>query len=367
MTSLIVRNVSKRFEGDSTLPLALKNVGVEVSAGELLVLLGPSGSGKTTLLRAIAGLLSPSDGQIQLGGTLVSDVGNGIDVPPYLRNLGMVFQNFALWPHMTVAENVAYPLRTRKWPAQRLRDRVKTMLSLVQCGHLAERLPGTLSGGQQQRIALARALAPEPALVLFDEPLSNLDALLREDLRQQLREIHRATGFTGVYVTHDQIEALSLGTRIAVMNQGVIEQIGPPEEIYSNPVSEFVARFMGMANAIPFDSATLPAAFPKRGPGVVARFRPDDAAVRLRLAAGNALAPFAGLSLEATVLDRAFLGGAVEYSVKCGDSALKVRMASDGRTVNPGERAILQVHADRMKLFRDGRRIENEEPLLASA
>jgi iron(III) transport system ATP-binding protein len=228
----------------------LKDVDLSVTQGELLVLLGPSGCGKTTLLKCLVGLERPDSGRIDLGGTAVVDAGQGVFAPPNHRDVGMVFQNYALWPHMTVARNVAYPLKARKHKADLENGRVEEVLSIVQCAHLADRYPPELSGGQQQRISLARALAPRPALLLLDEPLSNLDALLRIELRAQLRILHRDLGFTGVYVTHDQDEALALGTRIAVMWEGRIEQIGLPEEVFRVPATEYVADFLGARNTL---------------------------------------------------------------------------------------------------------------------
>ena len=228
----------------------LSEVDLTVARGELLVLLGPSGCGKTTLLKCLVGLERPDAGSIELSGTRVVDTGQGVFVPPNRRDVGMVFQNYALWPHMTVARNVAYPLKARKRAGQLRGGRVQQVLDIVQCGHLADRYPPELSGGQQQRVSLARALAPEPALLLLDEPLSNLDALLRVELRAQLRILHRDLGFTGVYVTHDQDEALALGTRIAVMREGRIEQIGEPEKVYAEPATEYVADFLGARNRI---------------------------------------------------------------------------------------------------------------------
>ncbi|PBC39660.1 ABC transporter ATP-binding protein [Rhodococcus sp. ACS1] len=227
---------------------ALKALDLEVARGELLVLLGPSGCGKTTFLRCLVGMERPTQGTISLEGDPVVDAECGLFAPPNRRNVGMVFQNYALWPHMKVRDNVAYPLKARKLKDALSEGRVDEVLQVVQCSHLADRYPPELSGGQQQRVSLARALAAKPALLLLDEPLSNLDALLRIDLRAQLRELHRTLGFTGVYVTHDQEEALALGTRVAVMNEGEIVQIGPPRDVYRRPATEKVADFLGARN-----------------------------------------------------------------------------------------------------------------------
>jgi iron(III) transport system ATP-binding protein len=243
-----VSGLHKTFHRGRTSVHVLKDVDLEVRQGELLVLLGPSGCGKTTLLRSLVGLERPTEGTIELAGETVVDAARGLYLPPNRRNVGMVFQNYALWPHMKIADNVAYPLKARKMKDALQAGRVQEVLDTVQCGHLAQRYPPELSGGQQQRVSLARALAARPALLLLDEPLSNLDALLRIELRAQLRLLHREIGFTAVHVTHDQEEALALGSRVAVMNEGRIEQIGRPQDVYRRPVTETVADFLGARN-----------------------------------------------------------------------------------------------------------------------
>ena len=247
-TVVKVQGLTKTFRRRKEDVHVLKNVDLEVEDGELLVLLGPSGCGKTTLLRCLAGLERPNLGRVELGGTSVVDHARGVFLPPNRRDVGMVFQNYALWPHMKVAENVAYPLKARRLKGAIKDGRVAEVLDVVQCGHLADRYPPELSGGQQQRISLARALAPRPSLLLLDEPLSNLDALLRIELRAQLRALHRHLGFTGIYVTHDQEEAIALGTRVAVMNAGRVEQVGKPADVYNGPATEYVADFLGARN-----------------------------------------------------------------------------------------------------------------------
>jgi iron(III) transport system ATP-binding protein len=226
-----------------------------VSPNEFVCLLGPSGCGKTTTLRCIAGLERPDSGTIAIGGQTVFDGASGTYVATESRGLGMVFQSYAIWPHMTIFENVAYPLRRGvrrgQYSSAEITQKVDRILEIVDCADLAKRHPGELSGGQQQRIALARAIVYEPEVLLFDEPLSNLDAKLRERMRFELRLIQERAGFAAVYVTHDQEEALSLSDRIAVMANGRIRQFSTPQEIYDYPVDGFVADFIGAANVIP--------------------------------------------------------------------------------------------------------------------
>jgi iron(III) transport system ATP-binding protein len=224
---------------------AVDRINLEISAGEIFTLLGPSGCGKTTTLRLIAGLEEPDGGEIFLGDRVVVSVSEAIFVPPHKRNLGMVFQSYAIWPHMTVFENVVYPLRVRRVSAKESRERVLRTLELVELHGLEDRQGRQLSGGQQQRVALARALVHEPKVLLLDEPFSNLDAKLRELMRVQLKLLLRKLPITVVFVTHDQVEALSLSDRTAVMRAGQIDQLGTPQELYVNPTSPFVRYFLG--------------------------------------------------------------------------------------------------------------------------
>ncbi|MGD9692996.1 MAG: ABC transporter ATP-binding protein [Phycisphaerales bacterium] len=236
-----ISSLTKRF-GATT---AVDNVSLTINPGELFFLLGPSGCGKTTILRMLAGFTEPTSGSIHFADRDVTRL------PPEKRRVGMVFQSYALWPHMTVLENVEFGLRQRKLPRPERRQRAAEALALVQMDQYAQRKPAQLSGGQQQRVALARALAVQPDVLLLDEPLSNLDAKLRHDMRAEIRRLCRATSITTVYVTHDQKEALSLADRLAVMRQGRIEQLAPPREMYQAPTSTFVAEFLGAANLIP--------------------------------------------------------------------------------------------------------------------
>ncbi|MEV8516940.1 ABC transporter ATP-binding protein [Dactylosporangium sp. NPDC051484] len=249
-----IRGLRKQFKGGDDLVAAIDGIDLTVAEGEFLCLLGPSGCGKTTTLRSIAGLERPDSGFIRIGDQVVMDSASGRYVPTEKRGLGMVFQSYAIWPHMKVSDNVAYPL-TRgalkgKLTKQQVRERIGAILETVDCGHLADRYPSELSGGQQQRVALARALVYEPDVLLFDEPLSNLDAKLRERMRFELRSLQQRVGFTAIYVTHDQQEALNMGDRIAVMKNGSIRQLDTPEMIYQRPVDGYVADFIGTANVL---------------------------------------------------------------------------------------------------------------------
>jgi len=241
MVKVKLVNVTKRF-GDV---IAVNNISFEVKEGELFTLLGPSGCGKTTTLRLIAGFYKPDEGEIYFNEELVNDL------PPHKRNTGMVFQNYALWPHMTVFENIAYGLKIRNIPPPIIIKKVKQILELIGLKGKENRYPSQLSGGEQQRVALARALVIEPRVLLLDEPLSNLDAKLRLKMRSEIRKLQKKLGITTIYVTHDQEEALSISDRVAVMNQGKILQIGTPLEIYETPKDIFVADFIGTTNFIP--------------------------------------------------------------------------------------------------------------------
>ncbi|HVO91879.1 MAG TPA: ABC transporter ATP-binding protein [Terriglobales bacterium] len=235
------REVVKRFNAVD----AVDHVSFAVESGKIFTLLGPSGCGKTTTLRLIAGLEEPDEGEIFIDNLPVAAPRNGLFIAPEKRRLGMVFQSYAIWPHLTVFENVAFPLRVRREPLEKIRQRVRHALETVGLGGFADRGATQLSGGQQQRVALARALVYEPAILLLDEPLSNLDAKLREQMRGEIRALQRKLNLTVLYVTHDQAEAMTLSDRIAVLNHGRIEQIGSPVEVYEAPATPFVAEFLG--------------------------------------------------------------------------------------------------------------------------
>jgi putative spermidine/putrescine transport system ATP-binding protein len=278
-SELRIDGLGRRFAGGFT---ALDGLDLTVKGGEFIALLGPSGCGKSTALNLLAGLLEPTSGSIWIDERRVDTL------PSEKRNFGMVFQNYALFPHLSVAENVAFGLRMRKVGKAERTTRVRKALELVQLGEQADKPPGQLSGGQQQRVAIARAIVVEPRLVLMDEPLSNLDAKLRLDMRTEIRLLHQELGLTTVYVTHDQAEALSLADRLVVMRSGVVQQIGTPAEVYESPTNAFVAAFVGYRNALPartadgtVEVAGLGWAFPsERAHGVdgdaVAMIRPDD-------------------------------------------------------------------------------------------
>jgi iron(III) transport system ATP-binding protein len=244
MATLELEKLTKRYPG----VVSVDAIDLSVGHGEFVCLLGPSGCGKTTTLRMIAGLADPDDGEIRVNGRVMSSA-RGV-VPPEQRNMSMIFQSYAVWPHMTVRENVAYGLKLKPFAPEEKQARVSTLLEATRLAALAERYPSELSGGQQQRVALARALTPKPDILLLDEPLSNLDANLRAEMRFEIRRLHDQFQYTSVYVTHDQVEAMTMADRIVVMNGGRIEQIGTPEAVYERPNSAFVARFIGGSNVI---------------------------------------------------------------------------------------------------------------------
>ncbi len=351
---------------------ALRGVSISVGPGELLVLLGPSGCGKTTLLRSVAGLEQPAQGEIRIGGEVVFSSARGIEASPDQRDVGMMFQSYALWPHLSAIENVMYPLRIRRRRSKPdARAAGQKMLDSLGIGHLAQRYPGELSGGQAQRVALARALAGEPAVVLFDEPLSNVDAQVRRRLRAELRETKRATGFGGIYVTHDQQEAMELADRLAVMKDGKILQIGSPREIYETPQSREVAAFVGEANFLAGAAtpqadgrlrvgldlgAVISIELPSKTPvGSASRgaicFRPENVRV---LAAGDD-APANTLAAAGIVKDVAYRGEAVEVSLEvAADCVVHAKVAgASGLTIAPGDRAWFAVDLERIGWIAD--------------
>lgn len=320
-----IKNIALSFGSTAV----LKDISLTIQPGEFFALLGPSGSGKSTLLRLIAGFNQHQRGELLIDGKDVTGT------QPWLRNVGMVFQNYALWPHMTVAQNVAFGLEARKLPAAEIRTKVASALELVDMGGLANRRPGQLSGGQQQRVAIARTLAIEPQVLLLDEPLSNLDAKLRTQTRQELVQLQRRLGITTIFVTHDQEEALTTCHRIAVMDQGVIQQVGSPMDLFDFPVNRFVAQFVGSVNLfagrfitegdhLRFDSPTLgmltlPKGLELQSTEMDLAFRPH--AVRF---VDNAEADLQdNLALNGVIEDSEFLGEFIRYEVRVGQAFVK--------------------------------------------
>ena len=349
MPGVIVRALTKRY-GDVA---AVEDLSLEVKPGELVAFLGPSGCGKTTTLRLVAGFLKPEAGEIWVGDHCLSSPASV--VPPERRRMAMIFQSYALWPHMTVAQNVGYGLRFKRALSRADRERrVREMLRVVQLDGYAARYPGELSGGQQQRVAVARALVVEPEILLLDEPLSNLDANLREEMRFEIRRLHEEFAITTLYVTHDQAEAMVISDRIAVLQHGRVAQVGTADELFNQPRTRFVAEFIGKTNVV--DGVAV---------------APDTIAcggVRLRLAAGG-LTPGAGVALSirphqielveppgggaevggvnalrGTVRRASFLGDSVDYQIEVAESGLVLRVAaSTAWRLRPGDAVGLRV------------------------
>ena len=344
---------------------AAQDVSFEVPEGKLFTLLGPSGCGKTTTLRSIAGLEKPTSGEIEVAGRAVYSSSRGVFVSPNKRNFGMVFQSYAIWPHMDVFHNVSFPLEVRKLGKREIEQKVMRVLTAVQLDHLVERDATKLSGGQQQRLALARALVMEPQLLLLDEPLSNLDAKLRDAMRTELKRLQREFNLTTVYVTHDQSEALSLSHEIAVMSDGRIVQVGTPRQIYEQPTNRFVADFVGQTN---FVAGTVTAL---DGPG---RCRGRTGFGELKVLAADGLAPDAAVVvsvrpedvelseqelmpgadenvIRATVHAKDFLGEYLDFHVKVGDVVLQARAHPSLRTPT-GEPIFVRMRAEKCVAIR---------------
>jgi len=342
MARLELSHLRKRYGGVT----AVDDISLTVEHGEIVSLLGPSGCGKTTTLNMLAGFLAPDEGAILVDGKPVHDL------PPERRNTGMVFQNYALFPHLTVARNVAFGLEMRKVPRGDMESRIKRAIELARLSGFEERFPRELSGGQQQRVALARALVVEPSLLLLDEPLSNLDAALREEMRFEIREIQRRVGITTVFVTHDQTEAMAISSRLAVMNRGRIVQAGTPEEIYRAPADAFVARFIGQANLLPAKVVERigDAAIVELGDGSRARIANagtattgQDVSIVVRPEDMLVTAPREGLNVvHATLGEVTYLGAATRLVATVGNQVLTVmcnRPATELRTGAPVELA----------------------------
>jgi iron(III) transport system ATP-binding protein len=359
MAGITIRGLSKAFgarEGDVA---AVADVDLDIKDNSFVTLLGPSGCGKTTTLRLIAGYIVPDRGTIEVDGRLLSSPGSV--VPPEARGMGMVFQNYAIWPHKNVFENVVFGLKLRKVPAAEARRKVEETLALVNLGGLGNRYPNELSGGQQQRVALARSLVVEPDILLLDEPLSNLDAKLRERMRSELKELQRRTGITFVYVTHDQAEALALSDQIAVMNAGRLQQFGTPYEVYAYPANRMVADFMGLVNLVPGKVSAL-----RNGGGTVEvgelalniaaldGLKPGDA-VDVAIRPENiSLLPPAGAAPgnTARITNHVFLGNISEYYATL-PSGQTLRVQTHPRQhFTVGEAVAVEIEATQCSVFR---------------
>ncbi|MCC2096710.1 MAG: ABC transporter ATP-binding protein [Hyphomicrobiales bacterium] len=354
-----IRNLEKFYPSNRGMVHAVRKINLEVAENEFVVLLGPSGCGKTTTLRSVAGLEKPDGGEIEIGGVLVNCAETGTFVPPEQRDIGMVFQSYAVWPHLNVFQNVALPLTDgrRKLPKSQVRDRVMECIRLVQLNGLEDRPVTDLSGGQQQRVALARAIVTHPMVLLMDEPLSNLDARLREEMRIELKKIADTAGVTTLYVTHDQAEALALGDKICVMSEGVIQQVGTPEEVYSRPPNRFVAEFVGEMNFVNGEvsgDGRVKSILGSR-PGPVPEGCSAGDAVTLAIRPQHVgLAPAAGAEAGAptgTIKSRTYLGDAVLYEVDVADTILMARLNGESR-LDVGQTAALVLPDDHWHVYK---------------
>ena len=349
MASVELRGLTKRFGSLAV----VDDVSLRIDHGQLVCLLGPSGCGKTTTLRLIAGFLEPTAGEIHVGERVVSSPAK--TVPPENRKMSMIFQSYALWPHMTVTDNITYGLRLRKQSRETIGKKLAAILATTKLEPLAQRYPGELSGGQQQRVALARALIVEPETLLLDEPLSNLDANLREEMRFEIRRLHDQYRYTTVYVTHDQSEAMTTADLIAVMNAGKIDQLGSPEDIYDRPQSEFVARFIGASNIvkgiardadhIAFAGATLQAVGAKftAGQNAAIAIRQHDIQLATQAPANPQNA------VKARVTRQVFLGATRDYLVETSDGTTLRVVTSPGNIVAEGGEVWLTLPPERCR------------------
>ena len=347
--------------GDFT---AVNHVSINVEEGQLVTFLGPSGSGKTTIMRMIAGLMEPDEGEITISDRVVFSRSQGINMLAEKRGIGMVFQSYAIWPHLTVFDNIAYPLKIRKFSKSEIKQKVAEVLSLVKMGDLSSRYPGELSGGQQQRVALARALVYSPRLLLLDEPLANLDAKVREIVRFELKEVQRRTKVTTIYVTHDQSEAMVLSDKVIVMENGMVVQEGTPFEIYHKPQSKFVADFIGVSNCIPGVISRIEEGRPivKTEEGgeitcsglnshldvdrqVLLCIRPEDFELHAERPEKRTNV------LEAKIQRSAFLGNIVIYWVKVGDLTFKVQASPYFEVERQKDKIYLSLPDDRIKVI----------------
>lgn len=329
MSNLVLRGIKKSFGGF----VAVDALDLELQSGEFVSLLGPSGCGKTTTLRMIAGFIDPSAGTIEMDGRVLSSPSGSL--PPERRGMSMIFQSYAIWPNMTVEENVAFGLTLRNLPAHEVRKRVGDMLDVVHMSHLAGQYPAELSGGQQQRVALARAIIIQPAVLLLDEPLSNLDANLREEMRFEIRRLHDEFRITTVYVTHDQAEAMVTSDRIAVMNRGRIEQVDDPHTVYTKPKTRFVAGFVGRTNfidgvrqgaEIAFDRFAVPVSVIENGAELSGKVTFSVRPQSMRLHRGRP--QHDGPQVEVKIVERAYLGEFWDYVVVPALGSMRIKVTA---------------------------------------
>lgn len=352
-----IRSLKKTFKSGTDPVQALDGVDLQIEEKEFFVLLGLSGSGKTTLLRCVAGLEKPEAGEIRLGETVVSSAERRIFVPPEDRALGMVFQSYAVWPHMTVFDNVAFPLTNgrRRLARSKVREKVMSALELVQLAGFADRPVPFLSGGQQQRVALARALAVEPKVLLMDEPLSNLDARLREEVRDEIRSLTKKLGITALYVTHDQVEAMALADRIAVMNDGKILQIGGAQDLYHSPVSRSVGEFLGSMNQfegvvrengqVETELGVVACAVPRGVTReVIVAIRPEDVAL------SSEAKGFAN-EFPAELVSELFLGDVTVYQLIANGRKIRGKTTNIDRQLTVGRKVYIKLPCEKLKIF----------------
>jgi len=349
MAQVILKNLTKVFDNFT----AVKNFSARVEDGKFITLLGPSGCGKTTTLRMIAGFIEPTVGEIIIGKEIVYR-SKEFFVPPENRNIGMVFQSYAVWPHMNLLDNVSYPLKIRKVSRKERYKKATQVLEMVELVGMGQRYPHQLSGGEQQRVALARALIVDPYVMLLDEPLSNLDAKLREQMRFEIKELQKKTKVTIIYVTHDQAEAMAMSDEIIVMNKGEIQQIGKPEEIYEEPVNEFVANFIGLTNFISCQISQdrkyliLKDVKGSKIEYVVSEKYKEEVMLCIRLE-DITLKPYDTAELNGQVIRATYLGNLVDYLLQVGD--ITVRVQSKDRGFSKGDKVSLIINKEKIILY----------------
>jgi len=349
MAQVILKNLTKVFDNFT----AVKNFSTRVEDGKFITLLGPSGCGKTTTLRMIAGFIEPTVGEIIIGKEIVYR-SKEFFVPPENRNIGMVFQSYAVWPHMNLLDNVSYPLKIRKVSKKERYANAAQVLEMVELVGMGQRYPHQLSGGEQQRVALARALIVDPYVMLLDEPLSNLDAKLREQMGFEIKELQKKTKVTIIYVTHDQAEAMAMSDEIIVMNKGEIQQIGKPEEIYEKPLNKFVANFIGLTNFIPCKvSEDRKYLIVKDGKGskieyVVSEKHKEEVILCVRLE-DITLKPYDEGEMNGQVIRATYLGNLVDYLLQVGDITMRVQLKD--RRFSTGDKVSLIIDKEKILLY----------------